>query len=173
MTALRLVLCLLMMLASSMLVLAQNGEEKPCVDTTSPDNGSNAGIRMCFTELQHKMSKEIDLLVAQQVKQLYAAASDALSDDHTSTDADPGNDIAIKSAKLLRRSALALGTSQTRWKAYREGYCSAVRSEWTTGSGSLGAYEECMYDLAAQRKKELLRDFGDYVTDPPKIPAKP
>ena len=173
MTTLRVALCLLAMLSSSILVFAQEGEEKACVNATSPDNGSNAGIRICFTELQHKMTKEVDLLVAQQVKELYAAARNALSEVHTPIEAHPENDVAIKSAQLFRRSALALDMSQTRWKAYREGYCRAVGLERTVGSGAPGAYEECMYDLAVQCKKELLRDFGAYVTGPPKTPAKP
>ncbi|MGA2086608.1 MAG: lysozyme inhibitor LprI family protein [Terracidiphilus sp.] len=154
-------LCLAVVLFCSIGALAQNEEENPCLnDKTTADNGSNAGVRMCFTELQHKMAKEIDLLVAQQVKELYAAARKSLSEVHTPNETCSENHLDIESAKLFRRSARALELSQIRWRVYREGYCRAVESEWTIGSGAPGAYQECMYDLALQRKKELLRDFG-------------
>lgn len=142
--------------------LAQNQPENPCVnDNTTADGGANAGIRMCFAELQQRMTNEIQLLVEQHAKELYAAARKSLSELQTPGDTRSANQIPLESAKLFRRSARALELSQIRWKIYREGYCAAVRSEWTVGSGAPGAYQECMYNLAVQRKKDILRDFDN------------
>jgi hypothetical protein len=153
MTLGKLLICFVAMVGCSVGALAQSAEDGPCLNSKTADGGSNAGIRQCFTDLQHSKTKEVDALVARQVKSISDWA------DHVK-----GSDLsagAQSSAKDFHLAAQSLKRSQTRWKIYREGYCRSVEFNWTIGSGAPGAYQKCMYELAVQRKKELLRDFGD------------
>jgi uncharacterized protein YecT (DUF1311 family) len=62
--------------------------------------------------------------------------------------------------QMLEDAAQKIDTSQTHWRVYRDDYCNAIMSSYTTGSGAGTAYEQCLYRTAAARVRQLLDDFA-------------
>jgi hypothetical protein len=63
--------------------------------------------------------------------------------------------------QCLEDAAKQIDASQSAWRTYRDQYCNAIASAYTTGSGAGTAMEECLYTIASARVRQLRLDFPE------------
>jgi len=137
-------LVLLALISALCSICAWGQKDDPC---PSGPNVSNAEMRVCYTRAQLIMNKRADDLAA------VAAAN--LRDITAKEEVDYGPVV----VRLLEDAAKKLDASQLAWRNYRDQYCNAIESSYTTGSGAGSAMEECLYKTAYARVRQLQFDF--------------
>jgi lysozyme inhibitor LprI len=118
--------------------------DDPCPDGP---NVSNAEMSECYTKAQVGMNKLADDLVARATTNLRGTSP---------------RDKALYGPVVLQaleNAATKLEDSQVSWRSYRDQYCDAVASSYTTGSGAGTAMKECLYKTALARVRQLQLDF--------------
>jgi uncharacterized protein YecT (DUF1311 family) len=132
-------------LLSSVGAFNASAQRDPCPHSFAVS--SNTEMRECYTKAQIDMNKRADEIAARIAKNL-----------HTISPKDKAlyGYVIVQS---LEDAAQKIGSSQIHWRAYRDDYCNAIGSSYTTGSGAGTAYEQCLYNSATARVHQLLDDF--------------
>jgi lysozyme inhibitor LprI len=125
---------------------ASGQKEGPCPDGP---NVSNAEMRECYTKAKVMTNMRADDLAARAAANLRGITP---------------NQKALYGpvvVQCLEDAAKQLDASQLAWHTYRDQYCNAIASDYTTGSGAGTAMEECLYTIASARVRQLLLDFPE------------
>ena len=125
---------------------ASGQKNDPCPDGP---NVSNAEMRQCYTKAQTMENKKADDLAAHVAANLRGI---------TPKERAFYGPVIVQ---CLEDAAKQLDASQLAWRTYRDQYCNAVASSYTTGSGAGTAMEECLYTTALARVRQLRLDFPD------------
>jgi len=141
----KLILCSLL---SAVCPFYASGQKDPC---PYGPNVSNAEMNECYAKAQIHMNKKADEIAARIAENLRTISP---------KDRELYGPVIVP---LLEDAAQKIDASQTHWRVYRDDYCNAIMSSYTTGSGAGTAYEQCLYRTAAARVRQLLDDFSGYA----------